>query len=196
MGDFQDYRKCLPSLISLSQALEKIPTIGKKSALKLAYFLAYEDKITGESISQILKTSIANVSSCKFCNALCEGDLCAVCTDMRRDNDKLCVVAHFKDIFTIEETGRFMGRYFVLVGDAKINITKLSEQVERFGVSELIFAFSPTLANDALILFIEDKLQGLDLHFTKIAQGVPTGIGFENVDTLSLTRAFDGRTRI
>ena len=104
---------------------------------------------------------------------------------------------HPKDIFTIEEMGDFNGKYWVLSPELEqIDFAQVRTRIASKHIQEVIFAFSPSLANEAVMLFIEDKLQDLSLSFSKIAQGVPTGIGLENIDQLSLSRALSARVKL
>ncbi len=100
-----------------------------------------------------------------------------------------------KDIFVLEEHKLFDGRYFVFSSLEEDVLFKLEAMVKE-GVKEIIFAFTPSMASDGLILFIEDKLKAYSLIFTKIAQGVPTGVHLENVDMLSLSKALESRTKV
>ncbi|MFV0482283.1 MAG: recombination protein RecR, partial [Campylobacteraceae bacterium] len=95
-----------------------------------------------------------------------------------------------------EEHGLFNGRYFVLDSLEDERIDQLKRIVENANIEEIIFAFSPSLASDAMILFVEDKLKNYELNFTKIAQGVPTGVSLENVDMLSLSKAMKDRRKV
>ena len=95
----------------------------------------------------------------------------------------------------MEEGGFYHGRYFVFASIEEADMERLFSMIEE-GVREVIFAFSPSIQNDALIFFIEEKLTRFGLAFTKIAQGVPTGVNLENVDMLSLARAVESRTKI
>jgi recombination protein RecR len=123
-----------------------------------------------------------------------EHEICEICLDESRANGQLCVVESAKDIFTLEEHGLFLGRYFVF--DELEKVEALRKTIEESAAKELIFAFTPSLSSDAMILYIEDKLQDLPLTFTKIAQGVPTGVHLENVDMLSLSKAIEARTKV
>ena len=150
----KNYKSRLTTFNALIEALEQIPTIGKKSALKMAYTLGVENKFLGIKIAHCLEEAISHTRTCEACNALSESQLCEICSHLLRQN----------------------------IQDNHIN--------------EIIFAFSPTLANEAIMLFIEDKLSDLNLSFSKIAQGVPTGIGLDNIDSLSLSRALQSRTKL
>ena len=191
------YKRSLSHFSSLVESLEQIPTIGKKSAQKIAYSLAIENKYLALKLAHSIENAIQYVATCKICGAISENEICEICADDRRDEEQLCVVLHQKDIFTIEEIGDFNGKYWVICGELeKINFEPLRTRIKNQNIKEIIFAFSPSLANDAVMLFIEDKLEGLNLSFSKIAQGVPTGIGLENIDQLSLSRAMSARIKL
>ena len=101
-----------------------------------------------------------------------------------------------KDIFVIEDSKTFDGRYFV-IEELEQDILNLLEQfIINNSVKTILFAITPSIANDAFILYIESKLKQFDLRFTKIAQGVPTGVSLENVDILSLSKAIQSRVEI
>ncbi len=192
------YKNSLARFSALVESLEQIPTIGKKSARKIAFTLATENKYLALKIAQCIENSISAVRSCSICGAVSENEICEICLDDARDSSKLCVVLNAKDIFTIEDVGDFDGKYWVLEGELEsINFAKIKNRVQQQQVSEIIFAFSPSLANEAVMLFIEDKLSEFShITFSKIAQGVPTGIGLENIDQLSLSRAISARVKL
>jgi len=191
------YKHSLKQFSALIDALAQIPTIGKKSAQKIAYTLALENKYLALKLAHCIEHAINNINICSVCGAVSENELCEICLDERRDSSKLCIVLHPKDIFTIEEIGDFDGRYLVIAGELeKINFYSLRERIKNDGIDEVIFAFSPSLANDAVMIFVEDKLDGLNINFSKIAQGVPTGVGLENIDQLSLSRAISARVKL
>lgn len=192
------YKSSLSRFNALVESLEQIPTIGKKSARKIAFTLASENKYLALKIAQCIENSIGSVRSCSICGAISENEICEICLDEARDSSKLCVVLNAKDIFTLEDIGDFDGKYWVLDGELdSINFSYVKERVKKQGVKEVIFAFSPSLANEAVMLFIEDKLSEFSyLVFSKIAQGVPTGIGLENIDQLSLSRALMSRVKL
>ncbi len=179
----------------LVEAFESLPTVGKKSALRFAYHLVLNDTFSAMKLSNAIESAIKNIRKCERCGALSENEICDICLDERRDHQKLCIVESAKDIFVLEEYKLFDGHYFVLSDLEEASLSKLEEMVQS-GAKEVIFALTPSLASDALILFIEDKLKAYALHFTKIAQGVPTGVHLENVDMLSLSKALESRTKI
>ena len=184
----------IESFENLVEAFNALPSIGKKSAVKLAYHVVMEDGFMGMKLAHALEDAINSISRCVKCNNMSEDELCTICSDPYRDTTKLCIVQSAKDILTIEESGRYDGIYYVITSVHDIDEAHLYYAVE--GVEEVIFAFAPSIANDTMILYIEDKLQGLELKFTKIAQGVPTGVELENVDILSLSRALEDRVKV
>lgn len=179
----------------LVDALQDLPTIGKKSATRLAYFMVMNDSFTGMKISHAIEDALGSIKKCTSCGGMSEDELCYICCDERRDDTVLCIVENAKDILLLEENGLFDGKYFVLETLDEIIMDDLVDVVQN-GVKEVIFAITPSIANDAVILYIEDKLKEFNLNFTKIAQGVPTGVSLENIDLLSLTRALEDRVRV
>lgn len=180
---------------NLVEALSTLPSVGKKSALRFAYHLVLHDNFNAMKISSAIENAIRSIRKCDKCGGLSEHEICDICLDETRDNTQLCIVENAKDIFILEENKLYNGLYFVLSDLEDESILKLKEVVSQ-GVEEIIFALTPSLANDAVILFVEDKLKDYKIEFTKIAQGVPTGVHLENVDMLSLSKALNDRIKV
>jgi recombination protein RecR len=179
----------------LVEALQELPTIGKKSATRLAYHMLMKDSFVGLKISNAIEEALGCLKKCRSCGGMSEDELCFICCDESRDESLLCIVENAKDILLLEENGLFDGRYFVLDSLEELDISVLIDLVSS-GVSEIVFALTPSISNDAVILYIEDKLRDFNINYTKIAQGVPTGVSLENVDLLSLTRALQDRVKV
>jgi len=179
---------------NLVEAFNALPGIGKKSALKLAYHIVTQNSYEGVKLAHAIERAIESIQRCNKCNNLSEDELCFICSDETRDKSKVCIVESAKDILTIEELGHYDGLYYVLSDVDDFDLMHLKESLK--DAKEVIFAFAPSIASDTLILFMESQLEDLDIKFTKIAQGVPTGISLENVDTLSLVRALEDRVDI
>lgn len=179
---------------NLVDAFGALPSIGKKTAIRLAYHIVVEDGFVGMKLAHALETGVKSIRKCSKCHHMSEDELCAICADSSRDSSTLCIVQSAKDILTIEQSGEFNGVYYVVTQVSDLEHSHLLEAVK--GVDEVIFAFAPTIATDTMILYIEDKLQGLDLVFSKIAQGVPTGVELENIDMMSLSRALEARVKL
>jgi len=180
----------------LVDALQELPTIGKKSATRLAYFMIMNDTYVGMKISHAIEDAIGTLKKCRICGGMSEDELCYICSDESRDERLLCIVENAKDILLLEENGLFDGKYFVLDSLEERSISHLEEIVSKSNIQEILFALTPSIANDAVILYIEDKLSSFKVSFSKIAQGVPTGVSLENIDLLSLTRALEDRVRV
>ena len=187
--------KSLEKFNRLVDALQDLPTIGKKSATRLAYFMVMNDSYVGLKISHAIEDALGSLKKCTSCGGMSEDELCYVCCDEQRDDTLLCIVENAKDILLLEENGLFDGRYFVLESLDELSISHLEDMVES-GIREILFAITPSIANDAVILYIEDKLGSYAVNFSRIAQGVPTGVSLENIDLLSLTRALEDRVRV
>ena len=179
----------------LVDALQELPTIGKKSATRLAYYMVMKDTFVGMKISHAIEDALGTLRKCSICGGMSEDELCFICSDEMRDGTLLCIVENAKDILLLEENGLFDGKYFVLESLEELSITHLEDAVKD-GVREIVFALTPSIANDAVILYIEDKLADYSINFSRIAQGVPTGVSLENIDILSLTRALEDRVKV
>ncbi len=179
----------------LVEALQELPTIGKKSATRLAYHMVIKESFVGMKISHAIEEALGSLKQCVSCGGMSEDELCFICCDENRDEKLLCIVENAKDILLLEENGLFEGRYFVLESLAELNLLSLEKLVSS-GVKEIVFALTPSIANDAVMLYIEDKLSKFNINYTKIAQGVPTGVSLENIDLLSLSRALTDRVKV
>ncbi len=188
-------KRGLEKFNNLVDALSQLPTVGKKSAIRYAYHMVLFDSFSALKLAHSIEDAISNIRKCTICGGLSEDELCDICADEDRDKGKLCIVESAKDILVMEDNASYQGRYFVLENLDFEQIEKL-ERIVSSGVLEIIFAFSPSLASDGIILFVEDKLKSYSVEFSKIAQGVPTGVSLENVDMMSLSRALSDRVRI
>ena len=189
-------KKGLDNFYSLVESFENLPSIGKKSALRLAYYIVYENTYAGLNLAHSIENAIATITKCTVCNNMSEHEVCDICLDDDRDDTNLCIVQSAKDIFIMEDSKQYDGKYFALEALNNDEINKLIKLVEKKNIKTILFAITPSLANDAFILYIEDKLERFEISFTKIAQGIPTGVSLENVDILSLSKAINGRTKI
>ena len=188
-------KRGLEKFNNLVDAFASLPTVGKKSALRFAYHLVLRDTFGAMKLASAIESAVRCIRKCERCGGVSEHELCEICLDEVRDKTTLCIVESAKDIFILEESGVYDGHYFVLDVLEEERIDKLKEIIKSEGVLEIIFALTPGLSSDAVILYIEDQLEGEGMVFTKIAQGVPTGVNLENVDALSLSKALESRTK-
>ncbi len=189
-------KKGLDKFYDLVDAFENLPTIGKKSALRLAYHIVMNDNFSGIKIAHCIENAITSIKKCKYCGCMSEHEVCEICLDDFRDKNRLCIVQSAKDVFIIEESKQFDGLYFVMNELDEYLIQKLIEFIKYNKIQEILFAITPSISNDAFILFIEDKLKNFNINFAKIAQGVPTGVKLEDVDILSLAKAIQSKVGV
>jgi recombination protein RecR len=140
---------------------------------------------------------------CSLCGALTEADPCAICSDSRRDAAVLCVVERPLDIFALEKSGSFRGRYHVLGGKISplngvepedLRITELESRLD--GVTEIIVALSTDVEGDATSFYLGKRLGGKGVKISRIAHGLPAGSGLEFADEVTLSRAMEGRREL
>lgn len=194
------------SLEKLKDALKELPGIGEKTAERLAFYLISSDKQTALRLSQLIAESVNAVKRCESCNMLTDESPCQICRDPKRAKDFLCVVERTQDVYLIEKTGAYKGRYFVLgnlispvdgIGPDHINFAKLVEKIKKENISEVILALSPSTAGETTISFLTSKLseafgakqegQGQKIKITRLATGLPIGgdIGYTSAMTLA-----------
>jgi recombination protein RecR len=107
-------KKSFKKFDELVKALESLPTIGKKSAMRLAFYMVMEDSLNALKIAHAIENAVSSIKKCVRCGGLSEDELCYICADESRDSSLLCIVENAKDILVIEESGEFLGKYFVL----------------------------------------------------------------------------------
>ncbi|MEA1915964.1 MAG: recombination mediator RecR [Campylobacterota bacterium] len=188
-------KKSLRKFNALVEALQTLPTVGQKSATRLAYHMIMNDSFNAVKLAHAIENAIGSLRKCSSCGGMSEDELCEICSDSERDCNTLCIVENAKDIMIIEQNSYFDGRYFVLESLDDFDMDHLRLMVSS-GIDEVVFALTPSIANDAIILYIEDKLSSFNINFSKIAQGVPTGVSLENIDMLSLSRAMQDRVKV
>lgn len=180
----------------LVESFANLPTIGKKTAIRLAYHICAANQLEGMKLAHNIENAIRFIKPCQQCGALSENELCEICTDEERDKNFLCIVQSPKDVLVIEESKSYGGLYFVLDDLNDEKLAQLRQMILKLQSKELIFAFTHNLNSDAMIFYIEDKLKDLNLQFSKIAQGIPSGVNLENVDFISLNKAINFRTKV
>ena len=186
--------KDLQSINRLIEAFEELPSIGKKSATRFALSIA-KDKFKALKLINAIEDVVANIKKCEICGNFSEHEICDICADENRDKT-LAIVENSKDIMIIEESGSYHGYYFVLTHIDDEVIQKLRNIIQNKEIKEVIFAFPPSVESEARSLYLEDKLKDLNVEFSQIAQGVPTGVHFENVDINSLAKAIKLRFKM
>lgn len=191
-------------LAKLISFLRKLPGIGFKSAEKIAFELLSLPDQEIQKISETFQALAQDRSYCETCFHLKNSteSPCAIC-DTNRSCDCLCIVATVKDVFSLERSKVFKGRYFVLgslfspIHDIHINpqrIVALKQQIAKIQPKEIIIALDATLEGDATALFLKQELSSPHVSISRLALGLPMGVSFEYVDSGTLSRAFSGRS--
>ncbi|MBN8550749.1 MAG: recombination protein RecR [Deltaproteobacteria bacterium] len=199
-------------MISLPQAMQKLirefsrlPSIGEKSATRLAYHLVNHDKQLALSLSDALRKAAESVKLCQRCFYLTEEDLCTICKNPSRDQSLICLVEKPADLMAIERVGEFRGLYHVLhglwaplrgQGPESMKLQELLERLKDGVIREVIIATGSTVEGDATALYVAKMLSDFGVQSTRLAQGMPKGGELEYADDVTLSRAFAGRNLI
>lgn len=187
------------------EELAKLPGTGRKSAQRIAIHLL---KQTDERVLTLADTLVQlkkSVKRCSVCGTITDTDPCSICSNTKRKTGVICVVEEFQDVYIIEKTNEFRGRYHVLggtispldnIGPDDIRIKQLLERLadENEPVDEVILALNPDAEGEATSYYINKLLLNYDVNVTRIAYGIPMGTELEFIDEATLSRAFASRT--
>ena len=194
-----------PSIEKLIEAFEKLPSIGSKTAARLAfYILNSSEEETKEFVNSILEAK-KNLKYCSVCYNISDTDPCMICANKGRDKSIICVVEDVKDIVAMEKTHEFKGVYHVLhgsispmngVGPDDIKIKELLARLMDGHVKEVILATNPRVEGEATAMYLSKLIKPLGIKATRIAHGIPVGGDLEYTDEVTLTKALEGRREL
>jgi recombination protein RecR len=182
----------------------KLPGIGKKTALRLVLHLLKEDAEDVQHFSDVIARMRTEIKFCQRCHNVADADICSICANSMRKQDMICVVENIRDVIALESTQQFNGTYHVLggvispldgVGPSQLNIETLISRAQKDGVTEIIFALSPTIQGDTTIYYIQKKLPATT-RVTTIARGIAFGGELEYADEMTLARSLQNRLPI
>lgn len=185
---------------SLAQTVGRLPGIGKKTALRLAFALV-DNRELASDLSAVLADTVTGVRECTLCRNLTNEEVCETCLDASRQNT-VCVVHTPADQRSMEDTGLYRGYYFVLhgslapldgTGPSDLGIPLLVERVEALNASEVILALDSTTEGEATCAYIANQLESRRIKVTQLARGLPPGALVEFADSLTLSQALKGR---
>jgi len=194
-----------PLILQLIEALRCLPGVGNKSAQRMAYYLLERDRPGALALSRALQETVEKVGHCKSCMILTEQEICHICSDAKRDSNSICVVENPGDVYAIEQSGSYRGKYFVLmghispldgIGPDELNLPTLFKRAENELLTEVILATNTTVEGEATAYYIIDQLKPLNIKVTRIAHGVPLGGELEYVDGSTLGHALAGRKEV
>ncbi len=192
------------SILRVSEAFERLPGIGSKTASRLAYYLLRVPQTQLDQFASAVVALKKDTHLCNICMNLDENDPCSICANKNRDASVICVVEQPLDIVAIETTGVYKGLYHVLhgvvapldhIGPDEIYISQLVQRVKT-GIDEVILALNPTMEGEATALYIRQEIEKIGnegLVITRLAQGLPLGGDVEYADSITLGRALEGR---
>lgn len=185
----------------LIDELSRLPGIGRKSAVRLTYYILGMSESSVRNLSEALVEAKLKIHHCRECCNLTDEDYCSVCADGRRNRRVICVVEQPKDVLAIEKGGSFDGLYHVLhgalspldgIGPADIKIRELMMRLKG-DISEVILATNPTVEGEATASYISRLVKDMGIKVTRIAHGVPVGGDLEYFDSMTLKMALDHR---
>ena len=190
------------SITQLIAELNRLPGIGPRSAERIALHLVLSEAAAARQLSEAILSARERIRLCTLCGALTEESRCDICTDARRDASLVCVVEQPVDIFSIEKSGTFRGKYHVLGGKISpldgvepddLRIADLEKRLESEPIKEIVVALGTDVEGDATGFYLAKRLTRPGLRITRIAHGLPAGTGLEFADELTLSRALEGR---
>lgn len=194
------YSKVIEDLIT---QFEKLPGIGHKTAVRLAFFILEQDESLAKDMSKALLEAKSKIKLCSKCFNLTEDDICNICSNTKRDNSTICVVGNVKDIAAMEKTREYKGLYHVLhgtissinnIGAADIKIKELLQRLTDDKIKEIIIATNPTIEGETTALYIARVIKTIPgIKVTRIAHGIPIGGDLEYTDEITLIKAMEGR---
>lgn len=193
------------ALEQLVIAFSNLPGIGEKSAQRIALYILKEGKDDGEFLANAIHDLRTKITSCGICFNYSDEDPCSICSDHKRSAQLICVVEEPKDLLAIERTGAFNGKYHVLGGnisplegisEEKLNVQELLERVKSGEVKEVILANNPTVEGEMTASRLLALLKPFPVKVTRIARGVPFGGSLEFNDTLTVSKALEGRSEL
>ncbi len=189
-------------LEGLEALLRRLPGVGEKSARRLALHIVKAPERYCEDLAAALLNVRRKVRECKRCRNLGEGELCSICSDVKREGHIICVVANIQDLQAVELSHSYRGTYYVLhgylspldgMGPEDLHVERLVELIREEEIKEVIVATNPSSEGEATASFLANTLRPLEVRITRIASGVPHGGEIEYSDPVSIKSSIDGR---
>jgi len=194
-----------PSIEKLIESFEKLPSIGHKTAVRLAFhMLDLNEEDTNSFINSIVNAK-ANLKYCNSCYNISDTDPCPICSSPKRDSSLICVVEDVRDIMAMERTHEFKGVYHVLhgtispmngIGPEDIKIKELLNRIGSGDIKEIIIATNPRVEGEATAIYLSKIIKPLGIKVTRIAHGIPVGGDLEYTDEITLSKALEGRREL
>lgn len=194
-----------PSIEKLIESFERLPSIGNKTAVRLAFYMLNASKEETNNFIKSIQDAKNNLKLCSKCYNISDTDPCEICSNPSRDQSKICVVEDVKDVVAIEKIHEYKGLYHVLhgtispmdgVGPEDIKIKELLARLMDGTVKEVILATNPKVEGEATAMYISKLIKPMGITTTRLAHGIPVGGDLEYTDEFTLGKAFEGRTEL
>lgn len=194
-----------PSIEKLIEAFEKLPSIGHKTAVRLAFYMLGSDEQEVKEFTEAIINAKKNLKYCSRCYNISDSDPCLICSNVKRNENIICVVEDVKDVIAMEKTHEFKGTYHVLhgsispmngIGPENIRIKELLQRIQTERVNEIIIATNPRVEGEATAMYLSKLIKPLGIKVTRIAHGIPVGGDLEYTDEITLMKALEGRREI
>ncbi|MEI8129621.1 MAG: recombination mediator RecR [bacterium] len=193
------------SIATLIEQFQKFPSVGPKSAQRMAFHLLKMPKNEVEKFAQNIIEAKENTFSCDVCFNMSSTNPCEICQSNSRDRSTICVISETKDLIAIERTNEYFGLYHVLqglispldgIGAEDVRIKELLHRLTTDEVKEVILALNPSVEGEATSLYLNKLIKPFGIKITRIAFGLPVGADLEYADEITLARAIEGRREI
>lgn len=194
-----------PSIEKLIESFEKLPSIGHKTAVRLAFYILNQPQDEINDFIQSIVNAKKNLKYCSKCYNISDTDPCSICSNNKRDSSIICVVEDVKDVVAMERTHEYKGVYHVLhgsispingIGPEQIKIKELLARLQSEQIKEVILATNPRVEGEATAMYISKLIKPLGIKVTRIAHGIPVGGDLEYTDEITLIKAMEGRQEL
>ena len=193
------------SIATLIEHFQKFPSIGPKSAQRMAFYLLRMPKSEVQKFAQAMIDAKENTKTCEICFNISSESPCEICQSSKRDRSTICVVSETKDLIAIEKTNEYKGLYHVLqglispmdgIGADDIRIKELLNRLTNDEVQEIILALPPSVEGEATSLYLTKLIKPFGIKISRIAFGLPVGADLEYADDITLAKAIEGRREL
>ena len=194
-----------PSIEKLIESFEKLPSIGNKTAVRLAFYILNASNEETQGFIKSIQDAKKNLKFCSKCYNISDMDPCEICSNAKRDQSKICVVEDVKDVVAIEKIHEYKGLYHVLhgsispmdgIGPDDIKIKELLARLMDGKVKEVILATNPKVEGEATAMYISKLVKPMGIKATRLAHGIPVGGDLEYTDEFTLGKALEGGTEL
>jgi recombination protein RecR len=195
----------VPALDNLIEQWERLPGIGHKTAVRLAFSVLSMTDEQSTRFVEAITTAKQRIHECEICCNLTDGEQCSVCAATNRDESVICVVEEPQDVLAFERMREYHGVYHVLhgtispmngIGPDKLRIKELLTRVANTDVTEVIMATNPTVEGEATAMYLSKLLKPFEVKVTRLAYGIPVGGDLEYADEVTLSRSLEGRSEL